>query len=67
MIKLFNLKTKSAALTPAQQRDVETLVQAGREIEAVRQIRRWTDTSLQGAVALVAEFRPLQTPYHSGD
>lgn len=59
MIKLFHWQPRpGAALTPAQERDVLSLVQSGREVEAVGQIRRWTNLPLQSAVALIADLRP---------
>lgn len=63
MIKLFTWTTSGpATLSPAQERDILNLVQGGREVEAVRQIRRWTKASLPAAVGMVADYRTFLSP-----
>lgn len=63
MIKFLNwMSSTSSKLSAAQERDILNLVQVGREVEAVRQIRRWTNASLPAAVNMVAEYRSSLTP-----
>lgn len=63
MIKFLNwMSSTSSNLSAAQERDILNLVQVGREVEAVRQIRRWTNASLPAAVNMVAEYRSSLTP-----
>lgn len=63
MIKFLNwMSSTSSNLSAAQERDILNLVQLGREVEAVRQIRRWTNASLPAAVNMVAEYRSSLTP-----
>ena len=58
MMKFLNwLSSTSSSLSAAQERDILTLVQDGREVEAVRQIRRWTKATLPTAVGMVADYR----------
>ena len=63
MIKFLNwMSSTSSNLSAAQERDILNLVQVGREVEAVRQIRRLTNASLPAAVNMVAEYRSSLTP-----
>lgn len=63
MIKFLNwMSSTSSNLSAAQERDILNLVQVGHEVEAVRQIRRWTNASLPAAVNMVAEYRSSLTP-----
>ena len=62
MIKFLNWMSSTSSLSTAQERDILNLVQLGREVEAVKQIRRWTRASLPVAVNMVAEYRSSLTP-----
>ncbi len=46
-------------LSDRQQLDLLYLVRAGREIDAIRQVRTWKNASLRDAVKTVWQFRSL--------
>ncbi|RJF72017.1 MULTISPECIES: hypothetical protein [Deinococcus] len=62
MIKLFNRSSPPFSLNATQERDILHLVQLGREVEAVKQIRRWTRLPLPEAVSMVAGYRSAHRP-----
>lgn len=62
MIKLFNRSSPPFSLNATQERDILHLVRLGREVEAVKQIRRWTRLPLPEAVSMVAGYRGAQRP-----
>lgn len=63
MISFLKFLPRRRTLTPAQERDLHQLVSRGREVEAVSYLRRWTNTTLVGAVGIIADIRlAQQTP-----